>query len=99
MHYTNSIALFGQNDVIWSNRAIAYIKKELYDLSEMDCNIALILNPTSVKALSRRGLSRFSQGKYKDVSAFIYAFIHSLKRCFSRLCLTMQKRLNLILRI
>jgi tetratricopeptide (TPR) repeat protein len=79
-YYTNSIALHDETDAIWANRAIAYIKKQAYDLAEVDCNIALFINSKNTKALARRGFARFSQGKYKQVRKFLVNLLlfHSL---------------------
>lgn len=72
-HYTISIALRDEQDAIWANRAIAYIKLKLFDLAETDCNVALRINPSSLKALQRRGFARFNLGRYRD-AAMDYAF-------------------------
>jgi tetratricopeptide (TPR) repeat protein len=74
-YYTNSIALHACIDATWTNRAIAYIKLELFDYAEMDCNVAVSLNPSSIKGLTRRGLARLSQGKYKQVSVSFVALV------------------------
>lgn len=37
-------------------------------MAEADCNAALAINASSIKALTRRGLSRISQGKYKQAA-------------------------------
>jgi tetratricopeptide (TPR) repeat protein len=69
-HYTNSISLNFTSDLSWTNRAFVYIKKECYDLAEMDCNVAIFLNEKNIKAYYRRGVARMSLGKYKMVIEF-----------------------------
>lgn len=65
--YSISLALDARNAVVWANRAMAYIRLELFDLAEADSTVALHLDPTYVKAYSRRGLVRFKRGKYAEV--------------------------------
>lgn len=65
LYYTNAIALHPFAESAWTNRALAYLKKELFDQAEGDCNVALKLNPTSIKAVIRRGSARLSSGKYE----------------------------------
>jgi hypothetical protein len=69
-HYTYSISLNFTSDLSWTNRAFVYIKKECYDLAEMDCNVAIFLNEKNIKAYYRRGVARMSLGKYKTVIEF-----------------------------
>lgn len=65
--YSRSLALQPRNAVVWANRAMAYIRMELFDLAEADASVALSLDPTYVKAYSRRGLVRFKRGRYAQV--------------------------------
>lgn len=65
--YSKSLAYDHNNAIVWANRAMAYIKKELFDLAEVDCNISLALDSSYMKALLRRGLVRFKLGKYREV--------------------------------
>ncbi len=66
--YSRSLALFDSSAAVWANRAMAYIRMELFDLAEQDCSRALELEPQYLKALSRRGLVRFKRGNYAEVS-------------------------------
>jgi tetratricopeptide (TPR) repeat protein len=66
--YTASIAWDSENAVVFANRAMAYIRLQVFDLAEEDSSAALLLDPQYVKALSRRGLVRFKRGKYAEVS-------------------------------
>jgi tetratricopeptide (TPR) repeat protein len=65
--YTNSIAYDCNNAVVFANRAMAYIRLQVFDLAEEDSTVSLSLDPTYVKAYSRRGLVRFKRGKYLEV--------------------------------
>ncbi len=65
--YSRSLALDDSVAAVWANRAMAYIRMELFDLAEEDCSTALTLDGSYVKALSRRGLVRFKRGKYLEV--------------------------------
>lgn len=76
--YTHSIALNCYNSASWCNRALVHLKKELYELAEMDCNVALALDPMYVKALLRRGTTRISLGKYKEVNFIAVAYFKPL---------------------
>ncbi|KAJ1422462.1 hypothetical protein B484DRAFT_332256, partial [Ochromonadaceae sp. CCMP2298] len=62
--YSRSIAYEPRNAVVWANRAMAYIRQEVFDLAEADAGVALLLDPAYTKAYSRRGLVRFKRGKY-----------------------------------
>jgi tetratricopeptide (TPR) repeat protein len=62
--YSASLALDDSVAAVWANRAMAYIRMDLFDLAEQDCSMALELDGLYVKALSRRGLVRFKRGKY-----------------------------------
>ena len=65
--YSKSLAYEPTSAVVWANRAMAYIRLELFDLAEADSSVALALDPSYVKAYSRRGLVRFKRGKYAEV--------------------------------
>jgi len=66
--YSRSLAYDPKNPVVWANRAMAYIRQELFELAESDSSAALHLDPHYVKALSRRGLVRFKRGKYAEAA-------------------------------
>ena len=65
--YSKSLAYDARNALVWANRAMAYIRLELFDLAEADSSVALLLDPKYIKAYSRRGLVRFKRGKYAEV--------------------------------
>jgi len=65
--YSRSIAYDATSALVWANRAMAYIRLELYDLAEADSSVAIKLDSRYTKAYSRRGLVRFKRGKYADV--------------------------------
>ena len=69
--YSRSLALAPRSAVVWANRAMAYIRQELFDLAEADCCVALLLDPRYTKAYSRRGLVRFKRGKYAEVGGWV----------------------------
>jgi hypothetical protein len=85
--YTKSLAYDACNAVVFANRAMAYIKTELFDLAEEDCSIALLLDNCYVKAFSRRGLVRFKRGRYVEVSQLLYGILlyHSLSHLVANL--------------
>ncbi|RYG60939.1 tetratricopeptide repeat protein, partial [archaeon] len=60
-HYLRSLALRPNSAAVFANRALCYLKREppLLDLAEVDCTMALALDPCYNKAQSRRGLTRF----------------------------------------
>ena len=58
VHYTAAIAAEPSSAPPYGNRALAYLKLELYELAERDCDSCLRLDPRAVKALLRRGCAR-----------------------------------------
>lgn len=79
--YSKSLALDPTSAVVWANRAMAYIRMELFDLAEADSSVALLLDPSYVKAYSRRGLVRFKRGKYAEVSVWLRVFLCGFVSC------------------
>ena len=53
-HYSRSLALDPSNAVVWANRAMAYIRQELFDLAEADSAAAILLDPTYIKVNETR---------------------------------------------
>lgn len=47
-----------QNPVLYANRAMAFLRKNMLGVAEEDCNQALQWDPNYVKAYHRRGLAR-----------------------------------------
>ncbi|KAH7638812.1 uncharacterized protein LOC124491262 [Dermatophagoides farinae] len=64
--YSDAIAKDPSNSVLYSNRAISYIKIEDYLHAEHDCNKAIELDPKFVKAYYRRGIARKNLGRYQS---------------------------------
>lgn len=52
-----------QNPVLYANRAMAFLRKNMLGVAEEDCNQALRWDPNYVKAYHRRGLAREGLGK------------------------------------
>ena len=50
----------------YANRAMAYLKREQFALAEADCDSALDLDPSLVKAYQRRSAARREQGKIQE---------------------------------
>lgn len=65
--YSISIALDPRNAITFANRAMTCIRLEKFESAEDDCSRALIIDPTYIKAWSRRGMTRFKRGKYLEV--------------------------------
>lgn len=55
--------------VAFNNRAMAYLKGEMFVEAEADASKALDLDSKNVKAMFRRGVARESQGKIADAIA------------------------------
>jgi len=53
-----------QHSILYSNRALAHLKLNLYDEAARDCTAALELNTMNVKANFRRADARFRLGNY-----------------------------------
>jgi tetratricopeptide (TPR) repeat protein len=67
--YTKGIAVDPTNSamhVMYSNRAMCYIKLQLWDLAESDATTCVQMNRTFVKGFYRRALARKAMGKLKD---------------------------------
>jgi len=50
--------------VFFANRAMVHLKLENFATAEEDCNIALLLDSEYIKAIWRRGMTRYRRGKY-----------------------------------
>eukprot|EP01038_Epipyxis_sp_PR26KG_P010457 gene10457-14045_t len=66
--YSKSIALDDSNAIVYANRAMAYIRKELYEWAEDDSSISIMIDPSYTKAYTRRGMVRFKRGKYFEAA-------------------------------
>lgn len=54
-----------KSSVLYSNRAMAYIKMEQYGLAIIDADASIALDAEYVKAYYRRGSAQFALGKNK----------------------------------
>ncbi|KXZ43261.1 hypothetical protein GPECTOR_96g727 [Gonium pectorale] len=70
-HYTLALGLRGTagEASLFSNRAAAYVKLQMWDAAEADCTAALEADPAAVKAYVRRAFARFEMGKHAEVVA------------------------------
>jgi hypothetical protein len=62
-HYTRGIMCDSTNAILPANRAMAFIKKQQFGAAEQDCDIALTIDPTYIKAYHRRGVARVGLAK------------------------------------
>lgn len=67
-----------QNPVLYANRAMAFLRKNMFGAAEEDCNRALEWDPNYVKAYHRRGLARQSLSK-KALAAEDFRMVLSLE--------------------
>ncbi|CDH51232.1 rna polymerase ii-associated protein 3-like [Lichtheimia corymbifera JMRC:FSU:9682] len=65
-HYTKAVDFDPSNAVFFINRAMAYLKLQMYLEAEQDCTRGLNLHPTNVKALWRRGIARRALGRVTE---------------------------------
>jgi len=63
-HYTEAIKRNPKDHVLYSNRAACYTKLGEYVLGEKDCDKAIELDPTFVKAYTRKGHIQFFMKQY-----------------------------------
>ena len=62
--YTEALELF-ESSVLYSNRAMAYIRMEQYGLAIIDADASIAFDAEYVKAYYRRGSAQFALGKNK----------------------------------
>ncbi|XP_075525841.1 uncharacterized protein LOC142557693 isoform X3 [Dermacentor variabilis] len=67
-----------QNPVLYANRAMAFLRKNMFGAAEEDCNRALEWDPNYIKAYHRRGLARQSLSK-KALAAEDFRMVLSLE--------------------
>ncbi|XP_071694244.1 small glutamine-rich tetratricopeptide repeat-containing protein 2-like isoform X2 [Rutidosis leptorrhynchoides] len=64
--YSVAIALCDDNAVYYCNRAAAYTKTKQYTEAISDCQKAIEIDPSYIKAYSRLGFVYFAQGNFND---------------------------------
>jgi len=62
--YTLAIDITPKSYALRNNRALAYLKLERWELAEKDASLALQIEPSSTKALYRRGCARMMQNTF-----------------------------------
>ena len=72
--YTKSIAYYDSNAILYTNRAIACIRLNQLQQAMFDCNKALSLDSTCMKAYLRRGMIHYKYGRYEEA-------IHDFEIC------------------
>lgn len=63
--YTRCLGYSPKNAVVLSNRAMAYLKNREFGKAEDDCDLALKIDPSHLKSLSRRATARNALGKHR----------------------------------
>ncbi|TYZ57065.1 hypothetical protein PybrP1_000968 [[Pythium] brassicae (nom. inval.)] len=63
--YTRCLGYDSRNAVVLSNRAMAYLKNREFAKAEDDCNLAIQVDPSHLKSLSRRATARNALGKHR----------------------------------
>ncbi|GJJ73831.1 RNA polymerase II-associated protein 3 [Entomortierella parvispora] len=64
--YTSSMEHDPSNSVLPINRAMAYLKLDMYTEAEADCSLGILLDKKNVKAHWRRGIARRSLGRLEE---------------------------------
>lgn len=64
--YTNAIRYYAYDPIFYANRALCFLKTHQMEKAEYDCNIALRLDNTYVKAYLRRAAAREALNKLED---------------------------------
>lgn len=64
-YYSRAIAFEDTNAVVYANRALAFLRLKNFQKAEEDCSRAISLDPTYLKARTRRGMARHRRGKYE----------------------------------
>lgn len=77
-HYTEAIGHDPTNAALFSNRAAAHTKMELYDRAVRDADMAVALNPMWGKGWWRKGTAQLEAGSY---AAALATFTAGLDKC------------------
>ncbi|XP_055626205.1 uncharacterized protein LOC129768520 isoform X2 [Toxorhynchites rutilus septentrionalis] len=64
LHYTHAIKLSPNDAILYSNRSLAFLKKQQYYYANEDADKAIALNPTWAKGYYRKAEVHMSVGQY-----------------------------------
>ncbi|KAL4227099.1 RNA polymerase II-associated protein 3 [Mactra antiquata] len=67
--YTKGADLDPTNPLLPANRAMALLKQDKFAVAELDCSVALSLDPLYTKAYLRRGSARIGLRKYQEAKS------------------------------
>uniref|UniRef100_UPI00398EAF8E RNA polymerase II-associated protein 3 isoform X2 n=1 Tax=Pristiophorus japonicus TaxID=55135 RepID=UPI00398EAF8E len=83
--YTRAMTLDPYNPVFPTNRASTFLKKKKYAVAESDCNLAIALDNSFLKAYLRRGAARFKlknfQGAKEDFEMALNLDAENFEAC------------------
>lgn len=69
--YSEAIEACPSEPAYYTNRAIAYLKVENFELAMNDCKTALNVNPKFAKAYNRMSKCHIAQGDLKQASVIL----------------------------
>ena len=69
MYYSRSLFFDNSNHIVFANCAMANLRLKKFDKAEEDCT-CLSIEPTYVKALTRRGMARHKRGNVEAIEDF-----------------------------
>jgi len=87
LYYSRSIFVKPDNCVVWANRAMAYLRLKQYEQAEADCTEAIRLDPTYIKAISRRAMTFVPTCRFCHASLHIVSHRLSHRARFRTACL------------
>ncbi|XP_067855504.1 RNA polymerase II-associated protein 3 isoform X2 [Heptranchias perlo] len=83
--YTRAMTMDPYNPVLPTNRASTFLKKKKYAVAESDCNLAIALDSSFLKAYLRRGAARFKlknfQGAKEDFEMVLNLDAENFEAC------------------
>lgn len=65
-HYTNAITKDPENAIYYSNRSACYAAKQMWKESMIDSEVAIIKDPSFIKAYYRLSMAQLELGSYDD---------------------------------